>query len=607
MLAFVVLLQVEGLAILGSFHWAVAFALIGIALILIAASPRSSLSLLAVAVTAMGGHLLADEEGSVLAVALVAVAWMAWNLAGIGRSLGPKKAHVPWLDLDKRCENLVEYAVLSPLTAKCLAAQGRLPWRLRRFLRYAADALLLKPFDGEIEFVHRRLRDHFALRELVPQLDEADQAVRTRAVAALGFQGVSAVDALSDLAQMGDVAERVLAVKALGRIAAPEATGSLEQSLSDPSPEVRAAVIGSLGNMGSADRNRLLKRAVGDDALAVQYALIDALIDPALYEAPDQLLIEILEQRLYPVELLRHVCSKAGVNDSANDLANTVGRGLPDAAREQVRALLKDSDAAVRLKACQWVANKAALGDLETLANLLAEDPVPDVRAAAASALAAIQDSTAVPGLIEALADDDASVCSSAARALSHFDDQRVVEPLIALLDNKSEGMREVVAKLLGQMGERRAVEPLIRALDDKVRAVRCEAARSLKKLGDQRAAEPLIRCLEDQDDVFWEWAAIALVELDPGRACAALRRFLSDKSVVKRLAAVRALAADLDSIPAALLSRDVGDSGLWLDPAEPITRERVARCATVLDLSENEIRAHYEALAPDFKLRLKW
>ena len=164
-----------------------------------------------------------------------------------------------------------------------------------------------------------------------------------------------------------------------------------------------------------------------------------------------------------------------------------------------------------------------------------------------------------------------------------------------------------MAAKLLGERADGRAVEPLIQTLNDQVRAVRCAATRALKKLGDPRAAEPLARHLADPDDVFWQWVAIALLALDAGRASAALRPFLSDKSAMKRTMAVQALAVDLNGVPAALLARDVDDPGLWLDPAVPITGERVAKCASSLSLSEQEIRAQYEALAPEFKLRLKW
>ena len=194
--------------ILGSLHWEVAFALLGSALVLIAVGARPSLPLLVLAMTAAIGHLAAGSDGTILAAVLMGLIWLVWTLE-VAESRHGKKLAKAAASLAKRFETVIEHAVLSPLTAKSLAARGRLPWRLRRFLRYCSDALLVKPSDGEIEFVHRRLRDYFALRELVPQIEAADSTVRTRAIAAFGFQGVSAVDTLSDLAQDGDAAERV--------------------------------------------------------------------------------------------------------------------------------------------------------------------------------------------------------------------------------------------------------------------------------------------------------------------------------------------------------------------------------------------------------------
>jgi energy-coupling factor transporter ATP-binding protein EcfA2 len=44
-----------------------------------------------------------------------------------------------------------------------------------------------------------------------------------------------------------------------------------------------------------------------------------------------------------------------------------------------------------------------------------------------------------------------------------------------------------------------------------------------------------------------------------------------------------------------------------FVDPAEPITEEQVAKCAEALKISEAEVRRRYEELAEDFKLKLEW
>ena len=43
------------------------------------------------------------------------------------------------------------------------------------------------------------------------------------------------------------------------------------------------------------------------------------------------------------------------------------------------------------------------------------------------------------------------------------------------------------------------------------------------------------------------------------------------------------------------------------LDPAEPITLQRVETAARNLNLDTDSVRSHYEALAAELPLRLEW
>lgn len=52
------------------------------------------------------------------------------------------------------------------------------------------------------------------------------------------------------------------------------------------------------------------------------------------------------------------------------------------------------------------------------------------------------------------------------------------------------------------------------------------------------------------------------------------------------------------------LLSLFLNGTAPWIDPAEPITEELLAKAAEFLGGTPEEIRSLYAALAPDFKLR---
>jgi HEAT repeat protein len=119
-------------------------------------------------------------------------------------------------------------------------------------------------------------------------------------------------------------------------------------------------------------------------------------------------------------------------------------------------------------------AEKAALRNVHTLLERLAATDGKDSRtldanrAAAAQALGALADVTAVPGLIQALSHPN-QVCVAAALALGRISHADAVMPLVAVLEdeNKFWMPRGAAAVALGQMGAvaQAAVPALTRAL----------------------------------------------------------------------------------------------------------------------------------------------
>jgi hypothetical protein len=165
-------------------------------------------------------------------------------------------------------------APITLMTYLALWVSGRLPARSQPFFCYCSQALLLKPFSGEIEFTHRLLRDHFALRDLIPQLGTADAQRRVEIISAIGFQGVAAIETLAEYATNGSTSERAAAAEALGRIAAPETAPLLQRAITDPSSAVRATAVGSLSHVERTERDQLILTACVDKDSTVQVALI---------------------------------------------------------------------------------------------------------------------------------------------------------------------------------------------------------------------------------------------------------------------------------------------------------------------------------------------
>ena len=212
---------------------------------------------------------------------------------------------------------------------------------------------------------------------------------------------------------------------------------------------------------------------------------------------------------------------------------------------------------------------------LEAALEQLAESEDPTARAEAAQALGLIGDTTALPGLVEAMEKDsdmdvrqsaltavqrldfdvlvwilltheDSETRAAAARALSALRDLRAIEPFFqALSGDESPQVRVEAARGLAHIGRNRAEgQLLLAATVDEDATVRAAAVRSLGKLKATWTARQLVSILDsDTDSQVREASALALGEI---RAAIALRPLLEarseDEIETVRLAAGRAL-----------------------------------------------------------------
>ncbi len=110
--------------------------------------------------------------------------------------------------------------------------------------------------------------------------------------------------------------------------------------------------------------------------------------------------------------------------------------------------------------------------------------PVIKKRREAAVALGKSANLSAIPSLVEALADTHPGV-------------------RFASLDDPDPVVRAAAIAAIGTIKDRDAVYPLIHCLDDKEMRVRIGAAEVLGKLGDKRAVEPLTKIRDN--DLFSE------------------------------------------------------------------------------------------------------
>jgi HEAT repeat protein len=155
----------------------------------------------------------------------------------------------------------------------------------------------------------------------------------------------------------------------------------------------------------------------------------------------------------------------------------------------------------------------AAKRDLKGLAKALMDDD-PEVREKAGRALEKIDDSDAVPLIVDRVnGEQDEAVIAGAARVLHAMGD-RAVPVLAACLGDEKELLdkRSVCGAMLGRMGEKQGLVPLLEASHETDPAPRGIAALSLGLIGDLEASKRIIELFEGDEDM--EVRGIATVAL---------------------------------------------------------------------------------------------
>lgn len=288
-------------------------------------------------------------------------------------------------------------------------------------------------------------------------------------------------------------------------------------------------------------------------------------------------------------------------------LIEAIGKSGLSGIVEALVEKLEDKDSYIRKAAAKGLGKISDTRSVEPLVGRL-EDEDSDVRDAAAKALGKIGDPCVVEPLVDMLKDKVSYVSATAAKALGKIGDKRSVDPLVEMLEDKESYIRSTAAQALGKIGSPRAIEPLVERLEDNDTYVRKTAVEALGEIGDKRAIEPLIERLDDKNYFIRRVAVVALGKIGDKRVIEPLVERLEDKEEYVRQEALGALVSIMgDETDTALISRDIDGNWPWLDPADPIGEERVAKVTEKLEIPEAEVRSRYEALADRFGLKLTW
>jgi HEAT repeat protein len=189
-----------------------------------------------------------------------------------------------------------------------------------------------------------------------------------------------------------------------------------------------------------------------------------------------------------------------GVVAAAVDALDDLGQDALEQLITSVAGVDLDDDAA------DWVKAKAFVRALEA--------DVTELRMAAANALGELENSDAVPKLVDRFDDPDPRVRARAARACGLMADPRATDALEGLLADPKAGVRREAAEALGRIGNRQALSALLSLYDDPSERVRRIAVNGLGKFSNDRPVEYLVDALGDESGAVRRTAVFSLIEL---------------------------------------------------------------------------------------------
>jgi HEAT repeat protein len=383
-----------------------------------------------------------------------------------------------------------------------------------------------------------RSGDPRAIKPIAALLDDA--MFRGEAIRALGRTGsVLAIPPLCTLLPGADAAAiREVAIGLADLVTRSEWSGAgahVQQALQAALRPSRAALVAALTGADASERAaliRLLGRAGNTTVLPV---LVELLGDPE-------------------------------VRELAAEAVKTVGRGHEVA----LLATLGDADPMTLAAVVPLV---TSLRDAPAVRALL-DDSEAELRARACEALARLGDTTAVPDLFEALADVNPRVGLAAAGAIQSLHSEETGPRALAALETGTPAVRRQVLRIIAYLGlpeaftavhaatedrDPRIAELAVGALatipDPRVDAVLAELARAgapglraavmraLAHRGADGATAQLTSGLADDDAWVRYYAAQGLGRLSHGDATPVLLERLADPAAFVRIAAIEALA----------------------------------------------------------------
>jgi HEAT repeat protein len=455
--------------------------------------------------------------------------------------------------------------------------------------------------------------DSRAVEPLIVLLGDGNPETRTEAAEALINLGGLTVESLISAINHRDALVRVTAVELLGRLRDQRAVLPLTSALEGTDWFVWSKATAALGRLGDSAIQPLV-RALRRPNKDVQQRIAQALerlglpaVEPLialLYDCGVDTAAQAWQEiiagwglRAADSDRIRRA---ENITQGGQVVATDPSQGQYAVAGKLVRVGSNEATCACRDFRYRQKPEGNACKHLLALAMYIEACSHPNIPPGEMSINSVLaRRSRPAPGFM----DKNASVCRSAIEILGKLKDKRAVPPVISALWNTSAEVRRAAADALGQLEDGRAIEPLILVLGDSREQVRRSAADALAVLEDSWVVGPITVALEHRLGSVREGAKLTLGELADKPLAHALMTTLEDpsenawRSTIDKL---RSLGESTASSLATVLEKRLQSSR---DIAKPTfgkteaTKVADLLVATVYDHSKQTCRAAARAL----------
>jgi len=177
----------------------------------------------------------------------------------------------------------------------------------------------------------------------------------------------------------------------------------------------------------------------------------------------------------------------------------------------------------------------------------------------------------------------------------------------LGLLSDTDSAVRATAAEVLCLAHERPPIECLAPLLEDADPAVRLAVLELLADMGYEGALDGLIEFVDNPeiDEPALSRSCRSIGKIGGERAIGALLQHIASTQPALRKSALGGLAETATVYDRVFLSRDLNGKYPFLDPADPIGRERILRTCEQVERSFEEVDERYRRLAQDFGLTL--